>query len=107
MRVLVYALRRLFLAVPLLLGITFISFLVIHLAPGEPVEIQTGRSEAQLHAQAQKALRELYGLDKPLHVQYWNWLSRSCASTSAGPSPPDGRPVIAQDHGAAARHAAR
>ena len=39
---LAYALRRLLLAVPLLLGITFVSFIVIHLAPGEPVEIQTG-----------------------------------------------------------------
>jgi len=37
-----YALRRLLLAIPLLIGITFISFLVIHLAPGTPGEIQTG-----------------------------------------------------------------
>ena len=37
-----YALRRLILASPLLVGITFVSFLVIHLAPGEPVEQQAG-----------------------------------------------------------------
>ena len=35
-----YALRRLILALPLLIGITFISFAVIHLAPGEPVDLQ-------------------------------------------------------------------
>ena len=71
-----YALRRLVLAVPLLLGITFISFLVIHLAPGEPAEIQTGDLSIQSDAQARQLLRELYELDKPLHVQYWRWLSR-------------------------------
>ena len=37
-----YALRRLVLAVPLLIGITLVSFVVIHLAPGEPTEIGTG-----------------------------------------------------------------
>ena len=39
-----YALRRLVLAMPLLIGITFVSFLVIHLAPGEPVENQMGET---------------------------------------------------------------
>jgi peptide/nickel transport system permease protein len=73
---LAYALRRLLLAVPLLIGITFVSFLVIHLAPGDPVEIQTGDMSQQHSAQAYKALQELYGLDKPLHVRYWEWLSR-------------------------------
>ena len=38
-----FALRRFLLAIPLLIGITFVSFLVIHLAPGEPTEVQTGR----------------------------------------------------------------
>jgi len=37
-----YALRRLVLAVPLLIGITFVSFLVIHLAPGDPTEMMLG-----------------------------------------------------------------
>src|SRR5437870_4973775 len=66
-----YALRRLFLAIPLLLGITFVSFLVIHLAPGEPAEIQTGDLSVQSDAQARQLLRELYDLAKPLHV----WLA--------------------------------
>src|SRR5262252_2361223 len=71
-----YALRRLILAIPLLIGITFVSFLVIHLAPGEPVEQQGGESTTQSDAQLRKLLRETYGLDKPLHVQYWSWLTR-------------------------------
>src|SRR2546430_11610144 len=73
---LAYALRRLVLAVPLLLGITLISFVVIHLAPGEPVDLQTGDLSVQSSAQAKQLLREVYGLDKPLTVQYWNWLGR-------------------------------
>ena len=55
-----FALRRLLLSIPLLIGITFISFLVIHLAPGEPAEIQTGDLSMQSTAQARVALRELY-----------------------------------------------
>ena len=72
---LAYALRRLLLAVPPLIGITFVSFLVIHLAPGDPAEMQTG----DLSVEAKRAYEQLrveFGLDKPLPVQYWNWLMR-------------------------------
>jgi len=89
-----FALRRLLLAIPLLIGITFISFLVIHLAPGEPTEIQTGDMSMQNTAQARQALRELYGLDKPLHVQYWNWVSRVARLDFGRSFQPDGRPVL-------------
>jgi peptide/nickel transport system permease protein len=92
--VLWYALRRLVLAVPLLLGITFISFVVIHLAPGDPVELQTGDQNAQASAQSQQLLRDLYGLDKPLHVQYWNWLRQIVRLDFGKSFAPDGRPVI-------------
>jgi peptide/nickel transport system permease protein len=91
---LLYALRRLVLAVPLLLGITFISFLVIHLAPGEPAEIQTGDLSIQSDAQARQLLRELYELDKPLHVQYWRWLTRIVRLDFGKSFSPDARPVL-------------
>ena len=91
---LAYALRRLLLAVPLLLGITFISFMVIHLAPGDPVEIQSGDMAERNIREAYKALREMYGLDKPLHVQYWNWLSRIVRLDFGRSFAPDGRPVL-------------
>ena len=71
-----YALRRLLLAVPLLIGITFVSFIVIHLAPGTPGEVQTGDLSIQSDRDVQKLLMELYDLDKPLHVQYAKWLTR-------------------------------
>ena len=91
---LLYVLRRLVLAVPLLIGITFVSFLVIHLAPGEPVELQTGDPSIESSAQAKRMLRELYGLDQPLHVQYWRWLERIVRLDFGRSFAPDGRPVI-------------
>jgi peptide/nickel transport system permease protein len=91
---LLYALRRLLLAVPLLIGITFISFLVIHLAPGEPAEIQTGDLSIQSDKQMRERLREEFGLDKPLHVQYWKWLSRLTRLDFGKSFSPDARPVL-------------
>ena len=91
-----YALRRLLLAVPLLLGITFISFMVIHLAPGDPVEVQTGDMTERNIREAYKALREMYGLDKPLHEQYWNWLTRIVHLDFGRSFAPDGRLVLAK-----------
>src|SRR5436309_15486459 len=93
---LAYALRRLVLAVPLLLAITLISFVVIHLAPGEPVDLQTGHLSVQSSAQAKQLLREVYGLDKPLTVQYWNWLGRLTRLDFGRSLSPDGRPVLQQ-----------
>ena len=57
------------------LGITVVSFWVIHLAPGSPTDLQTTLNpDAGFEARAQ--LEKLYGLDKPLHIQYANWLNR-------------------------------
>src|SRR5438034_377334 len=89
-----YALRRLLLALPLLLGITFVSFVVIHLAPGEPAEVQTGDLSIQSDAQARQLLRETYDLDKPLHVQYARWLARLVRLDFGKSFSPDARPVL-------------
>jgi peptide/nickel transport system permease protein len=67
--------KRLLLMIPLIFGITLVSFLVIHLAPGGPVEIETEMS-MKVSAQAIDNLKKLYGLDKPLHEQYADWLMR-------------------------------
>jgi peptide/nickel transport system permease protein len=61
--------------IPLIFGITLITFTVIHLAPGGPVEVQTEMS-LKASAQARENLKRLYGLDKPLHIQYLDWLGR-------------------------------
>ena len=68
-----YLLRRLLQAIPLLLGISIITFLIVHLAPGGPTDILVSpdTSPADL-ARVERAL----GLDRPLPVQYAMWLGR-------------------------------
>jgi peptide/nickel transport system permease protein len=87
-----YILKRLGLMIPMLLGITLVSFVVIHLAPGTPTEMQTTLNP-KASLEAQKRLRELYGLDKPLMVQYWDWLSRITRLDFGRSFSPDRRPV--------------
>lgn len=70
-----YLVKRLILMIPLIFGITLITFSVIHLAPGGPVEVETEMS-LKASAQARENLKRLYGLDRPLHVQYLDWLQR-------------------------------
>jgi len=80
-------------AIPLLLGITFISFMVIHLAPGDPVEIIGGEG-IPIDLKPLQDFYKLYGLDQPLHVQYWNWLKRIVRLDFGQSFAPHGRPVI-------------
>ena len=86
-----YILRRILLMVPLLFGITIISFGVIHLAPGDAASIQTEMS-MKASAESRDNLRKLYGLDKPVHEQYIAWLGRF-ARFDFGTSFVDGRKV--------------
>jgi peptide/nickel transport system permease protein len=92
--VLTYALRRIVFAIPLLLGITFLSFAIIHLAPGEPTDLMAGDPRLEASAQARQLLREMYELDKPIHVQYWRWLTRIVRLDFGRSFSPDGRPVL-------------
>ncbi|MCX8030726.1 MAG: ABC transporter permease [Thermodesulfovibrionales bacterium] len=87
-----YILKRILLMIPLLLGITIVSFGVIHLAPGSPVEVETELS-LKASAQARENLKKLYGLDKPLHIQYFEWLKRFLIF-DFGKSFTDGKRVI-------------
>ena len=89
---LLYISKRLLLMVPLIFGITLITFTVIHLAPGNPVEVQTEMS-LKVSAQARENLKKLYGLDKPLHIQYVEWLQRFL-KLDFGTSFVDGRRVL-------------
>ncbi len=87
-----YISKRLLLMIPLIFGITLITFIVIHLAPGGPVEVQTEMS-LKASAQARENLKKLYGLDKPLHVQYFEWIKRFI-KLDFGKSFVDGRKVM-------------
>jgi peptide/nickel transport system permease protein len=78
--------------IPLLLGITLISFAVIHLAPGEPISVDTSLNPS-MTAEARERIRHLYGLDDPLHVQYWRWLKRLAVLDLGESFSQDHRPV--------------
>lgn len=71
----VYIAKKMLHMVPLLLGITLISFMVIHLAPGDPTDLQT-EMNPEAGAELEERLRTEYGLDEPLLVQYGTWLKR-------------------------------
>lgn len=74
---LTYTLRRLAYLVPTLLGITIVTFLIINLAPGDPVSvIQGGQIQARVSPEAYQQMVKHYGLDKPVHVRYLIWLRR-------------------------------
>ena len=91
---LAYALRRLLLAIPLLLGITIVSFLVLHLAPGDPAAVMIGGSEQPIDPEMYKQLVKVYNLDKPLWQQYWLWLSSLLRLDFGRSFSPHGRPVL-------------
>lgn len=88
-----YLIRRLFSMVPLLLGITLVCFIVIQLAPGDPVNMETTLNP-KISAEAQDKLREFYGLDKPLYEQYWLWLKKLAVLDFGNSFAPDGKPVL-------------
>ncbi|MDR2875932.1 MAG: ABC transporter permease [Methylobacillus sp.] len=70
-----YLLKRLFWMIPLLIGISLISFFIMHLAPGDITTTEAGFNPKTSEESRQK-LRELYNLDKPLITQYGLWLKR-------------------------------
>lgn len=88
-----YLAKRLLFMVPMVFGITLISFAVIHLVPGEP-----GMLEAEMNPkitkEARERIRAFYGLDKPLHVQYWTWLKRIVRLDFGTSFATDRRPVL-------------
>ncbi|MDT8440569.1 MAG: ABC transporter permease [Desulfuromonadales bacterium] len=88
-----YLLKRLLMMIPMLIGITLISFVVIHLAPGEPTDLQTDLNP-KASAELRERLRERYHLDQPLPVQYGLWLSRLVRLDFGESFALDRRPVL-------------
>ncbi|MBF0442386.1 MAG: ABC transporter permease subunit [Oligoflexales bacterium] len=90
-----YLFKRLLLIFPTLFGIITICFLFTQIVPGGPVEQaisqlkqadfrgevtvsnKSGKDDSAMDMEEQKErFRKLYGLDKPIHIQYFNWLKR-------------------------------
>lgn len=81
--------RRIIGAIPVILGISFLVFLLMHIAPGDPVSLLLG--EDATPAEIQRTRHE-WGLDQPLLVQYWEFLSHA-ARGDFGKSLKFGEPV--------------
>lgn len=88
-----YLLKRIAMLVPLMLGITLITFTVIHLAPGEPVDMQMAMNP-KVGKEARERLTKFYGLDKPLHEQYFTWLGKLARLDLGRSFSSDNRPVL-------------
>ena len=69
-----YIFRRLLVLIPTILGVTLLTFSLIRLIPGDPVEVMVGERslDPEMHAAALKRL----GLDQPLYVQYGRYLGQ-------------------------------
>jgi peptide/nickel transport system permease protein len=84
--------RRLLLLIPTLLGSTLVVFLLIRLVPGTVVDQLIG-ANAAINPEGEARLREYFGLDRPLHVQYLDWLLRAVRG-NLGNSFRTGQPVL-------------
>ncbi len=88
-----YLFKRLLMMIPVLFGITLVSFFVIHLAPGSPVELGM-ELNPKITPEARERLIKYYGLDKPIHVQYIMWLKKIVKLDFGDSFSQDHRPVI-------------
>jgi peptide/nickel transport system permease protein len=74
-----YTIRRLFLALVTIWAISVLSFVIIQLPPGDFVDAYISRLSASgslVSAEEAQTMRKLYGLDRPIYVQYGKWISR-------------------------------
>ncbi len=87
-----YTIRRLLGLIPLLIGITLISFFVIHLAPGKPTQLQEAMNP-KVTLEVRQRIEKQFDLDKPLHIQYIKWLKK-LVTFNFGESFIDNRPIM-------------
>jgi peptide/nickel transport system permease protein len=85
-----FVVRRLLLLVPILVGLSILVFAWIHALPGSPAEALLG--ERSTPAAVQR-IRHQYGLDKPIPVQYWNYV-KTTLSGNLGTSITTERTVV-------------
>ena len=84
-----YVGKRLLKTIPIIIGVTLVTFLILHLSPGDPVRIMLGPYATP---ETVAALRAQYGLDQPLPLQYFSWLG-NIAQGDLGTSIRYNRPV--------------
>jgi peptide/nickel transport system permease protein len=86
-----YALRRILMAIPAILGVATIVFLMVHLVPGDPVEAMLGEYAGP---SAKVELEHQLGLDLPLYVQYWNFITGLFRGDLGNSIAIDGQPSV-------------
>ena len=87
-----YLVRRVLLVIPVLVGVSIASFLMSHLVPGDPVAVMLGERAT---ADDTARLREELGLNDPIYVQYWRYVSNAVRG-DLGDSIRSGQPVLAE-----------
>lgn len=97
-KMLAYLTRRCLLILPTLFGITVVTFVIMHLTPGDPVKLQQqlvsgGMANSVVAKEVIEQTRKLYGLDQPVHIQYARWVRR-LVQLDFGESFIDQRPVL-------------
>jgi len=85
-----YLIRRLILMIPVVIGMTIIVFLILHLAPGDPVDLIVGPN---VTPEVYESIRRKLGLDQPLIIQYLRFM-KSVIKGDLGVSILQERPVI-------------
>ncbi len=91
-----YILRRFALALITIWAISVVSFVIIQLPPGDFVDTyitNLAASGSAVRAEEAQLLREQYGLDRPIYVQYWKWIAKVVRG-DFGMSMEWGRPVL-------------
>ena len=87
-----YIIRRLLMLIPVLLGISIITFSLAQLVPGDIVQIILGTKSTP---QAKEALNHYFGLDRPMYIQYFHWLA-GVVHGDFGTSFRTGQPVFSE-----------
>lgn len=88
-----FVLKRLVVTVPILVGVSIITFGMIQITPGDPVDLITLFQDVD--EETEQALREQYGLDRPVYFQYLDWLA-GAVQFEFGDSIMTDRPVTAE-----------
>ncbi len=88
----VFLLKKMLELIPTFFGITVIIFVIIHLAPGNPIN-SMGTFNPNISAESLEHMKKLYHLDQPLYVQYIDWI-KSVSHFNFGVSLVDGVSVM-------------
>jgi peptide/nickel transport system permease protein len=89
---LTYIAKRLLHTLPVAFGVSIVCFLLVHIAPGDPL---TSVLPPDASAQLQAEMRKIYGFDRPLPVQYGLWVLKTLQG-DLGVSIATGRPVAGE-----------